>query len=207
MATWRLKLQEPVPAELEKFASGLDELEQKMNEAVNESHRGRRKDEATWPVHYHYWRRNRWIYEKHYVLKEMSASLYKYLVRCKVADGPLISKWRKPGYERLCSLSAVNRKTNFGTVSHCRVPLRQRAKGNWVPSRKTGCISCASGDGGPIWWFSKGWREQFEGSDSDSDNSSDSDDPEVSARIEQLKRIRQQKEEQDERDAREPDQD
>ena len=45
---------------------------------------------------------------------------------------------------------------NFGTASLCRVPLGSRA-GHQVmtPDVKTGCISCASGDGvggGPIWW-------------------------------------------------------
>ena len=67
----------------------------------------------------------------------------------------LISKWRKPGYEILCSMSAIQRSgTNFGTTSICRVPLAQRA-GQIMPSVTTGCVSCVSGDGidgGPVWW-------------------------------------------------------
>lgn len=66
-----------------------------------------------------------------------------------MADGPLISKWRKPGYEILCSLASINKSnTNFGTTSICRVPLGRRAPNQRVtPNNTTGCISCCSGDG------------------------------------------------------------
>lgn len=79
------------------------------------------------------------------------------MVREKVADGALISKWRKPGYEILCSTLAINKSNhNFGTTAHCRVPLKKRAPQQKItPNVQTGCISCASGDGrfgGPIWW-------------------------------------------------------
>ena len=76
-------------------------------------------------------------------------------MREKVVDAALISKWRKPGFEILCSLSAINKaNSNFGTTSICRVPLAQRG-GQIMPSTTTGCVSCASGDGingGPVWW-------------------------------------------------------
>lgn len=74
---------------------------------------------------------------------------YEWLVREKVADGSLIAKWRKPGYEILCSMLAIQKGNhNFGTTSHCRVPLRARAKQQRItPDVQTGCISCASGDG------------------------------------------------------------
>ncbi len=79
------------------------------------------------------------------------------MVREKIADGALISKWRKPGYEILCSLLAIQKGNhNFGTTSHCRVPMKKRAPQQRVaPDVQTGCICCASGDGrfgGPIWW-------------------------------------------------------
>jgi hypothetical protein len=71
---------------------------------------------------------------------------YDWLVRERIADGPLIAKWRKPGYECLCSLLAVQKGNhNFGTTSHCRVPLKQRAaQQRMTPDVQTGCISCAS---------------------------------------------------------------
>ena len=82
---------------------------------------------------------------------------YDFLVREKIADGALISKWRKPGYEILCSMLAIQKGNhNFGTTSHCRVPMKNRAPQQKVtPDVQTGCICCASGDGkfgGPIWW-------------------------------------------------------
>jgi bud site selection protein 31 len=82
---------------------------------------------------------------------------YDFLVREKIADGALISKWRKPGYEILCSTLAIQRGNhNFGTTSHCRVPMKKRAPQQKItPDVQTGCICCASGDGrfgGPIWW-------------------------------------------------------
>jgi hypothetical protein len=82
---------------------------------------------------------------------------FDWLVREKIADGPLISKWRKPGYNILCSMLAIQKNNhNFGTTSHCRVPMKQRgAQQRITPDVQTGCICCASGDGkygGPIWW-------------------------------------------------------
>jgi bud site selection protein 31 len=84
-------------------------------------------------------------------------SQFDWLVRDKVADGSLIAKWRKPGYEILCSMLAIQKGNhNFGTTSHCRVPIRQRAQQQKItPNIGTGCISCCSGDGkfgGPLWW-------------------------------------------------------
>lgn len=78
-------------------------------------------------------------------------------MREKIADGALIAKWRKPGYEILCSMLAIQKGNhNFGTTSHCRVPLRLRAPQQRVtPDVQTGCVCCASGDGrfgGPVWW-------------------------------------------------------
>lgn len=74
---------------------------------------------------------------------------FEYLVREKIADGALVSKWRKPGYEILCSMLAIQKGNhNFGTTSHCRVPMKQRSSQQRItPDVQTGCISCASGDG------------------------------------------------------------
>lgn len=58
----------------------------------------------------------------------LSPPQYDWLVREKIADGALIAKWRKPGYENLCSMLAIQKGNhNFGTTSHCRVPLKKRA--------------------------------------------------------------------------------
>lgn len=98
---------------------------------------------------------HRYIYDLYYKKKEIGKELYEFLVREKVVDGNLIAKWKKPGYEFLCSLAAINKgSTNFGTTTICRVPLKLRS-GKIGPSSLTGCISCASCDkGAPIWWNS-----------------------------------------------------
>lgn len=101
---------------------------------------------------------------------------FDYLVREKIADNGLIAKWRKPGYENLCSLLAIQKArtegvaqpslshslcalyrhltrtpksdTSFGTTSLCRVPIANRSgHQTFAPDVKTGCISCCSGDG------------------------------------------------------------
>ena len=123
----------------------------------NEEHDGKRRAELNWKIHRLHWEKNRFIYDLHYKKKVMQKELFEYLVREKIADGALISKWRKPGYEILCSMLAIQKGNhNFGTTSHCRVPMKMRSGQQRItPDVQTGCISCASGDGrfgGPVWW-------------------------------------------------------
>ena len=43
-------------------------------------------------------------------------------VRQTAKDASLIAKWRKPGFEYLCSLMAIDkRNTNFGTTAICNL--------------------------------------------------------------------------------------
>jgi len=137
----------------------LDELERTMREAVNDPHDGKRRVEMMWPIAKIHWQRTRYIYELYYKKKQISKELYEYCLQEKYADAKLISKWKKPGYEYLCSLEAIDKSSsNFGSVSKCRVPLSSREPGPQMPTVKTGCISCASSEasrfGGPIWWDS-----------------------------------------------------
>jgi G10 protein len=63
-------------------------------------------------------------------MQVMSRELFDYLVREKIADGPLVARWRKPGFEILCSMLAVQKGNhNFGTTSHCRV---SRSSSVWM---------------------------------------------------------------------------
>ena len=81
--------------------------------------------------------------------KKISKQLYDYCIRNKLVDAPLIAKWKKPGYERLCSVHAINTSNqNFGTTSICRVPRQQLRPGQIVEARLTGCRGCCSGPGG-----------------------------------------------------------
>ena len=50
----------------------------------------------------------------------------------KLVDAALIAKWKKPGYERLCSTYVINTKNyKFGTVSICRVPKQGAQLGSF----------------------------------------------------------------------------
>ena len=143
------------PAGWELVEPTLMQFEERLREAVDDPHEGKRKCESSWPIHRIHYERNRFVYDLYYRQQKISRELYEFMVREKVVDAALISKWRKPGYEILCSMSAIQRGgTNFGTTSICRVPLAQRG-GQVMPSVTTGCVSCVSGDGingGPVWW-------------------------------------------------------
>jgi len=147
------------PEGIDEVLPQLEEFQSQMRDAVNEPHEGKRRNEATWPITKIHWERSRYIYELYYKKKAISRELYDWLLQEKYGDAALIAKWKKPGYEFVCSLQALDKKgTNFGTTSLCRVPLHLRRPGPQGPTVATGCISCASTEagrlGGPIWWDS-----------------------------------------------------
>lgn len=146
-----------VPAGFEAVEDALEEFERQLRDAVNESHAGLKKNETTWKVHRIHFEKNRFIFDVYHKRKQISKELYDFLVREKIADGGLIAKWRKPGYENLCSLLAIQKGNhNFGTTALCRVPLAQRSKEQQhAADAQIGCVACATNDGlfgGPIWW-------------------------------------------------------
>lgn len=154
----RRKLKGKTPPEgWDMIEEVMEDFEAQMKEAVNEEHDGKRRAELNWKIHRLHWEKNRFIFDLMYKKKVMPKELFEYLVREKIADGALISKWRKPGYEILCSMLAIQKGNhNFGTTSHCRVPMKLRSGQQRITADvQTGCISCASGDGrfgGPVWW-------------------------------------------------------
>ncbi|EOD17774.1 hypothetical protein EMIHUDRAFT_436284 [Emiliania huxleyi CCMP1516] len=171
--------------------AALFEFEDRMREAINDPHDGKRKAESNWPIHRLHWERNRYIYDLYYKQQKISRDLYDFLVREKIVDAALISKWRKPGYEILCSMAAIQKgSTNFGTTSICRVPLAQRG-GQIMPSVTTGCVSCVSGDGidgGPVWWTDPytAWAAKKK-ADKKQKRAEQAVDPDVEARLKALR--------------------
>ncbi len=173
----------------------IEDFENQMKDAVNEEHEGKRKNELSWRIHRIHWEKNRFVFDLMYKRKALKRELYDYLCREKIADQALISKWRKPGYENLCSLLSIQKSaTNFGTASICRVPMASRApQQRLTPNVKTGCISCCSGDGimgGPIWWNTP-ITEEVEKKATKKRKSAESEaeeDPDVAKRIAALKR-------------------
>lgn len=116
---------------------------------VNEPHEGLRKTEAQWPVHQINWQKSRYVYDMFYTYHRISREVYEFCIKNKLVDAALIAKWKKPGYERLCSTYVINPKNyKFGTVSICRVPKYSLADGMQIEDPITGCRGCASGPGG-----------------------------------------------------------
>ena len=101
----RLKGKQP-PDGWDLIEDTIEDFEAQMRDAVSEEHEGKRKNELTWRIHRIHWEKNRFIFDLMYKKKVMDRKLYDYLVREKIADQALISKWRKPGYEILCSFAA-----------------------------------------------------------------------------------------------------
>ncbi|EQC28487.1 hypothetical protein SDRG_13815 [Saprolegnia diclina VS20] len=145
----RLTKKGRAPPGYEYLAPVMDALESELRERMNDPHDGLRKCEVLWPIHQINWQRSRYVYDMYYKYEKISKEVYDYCLRMKLADANLIAKWKKPGYERLCSTFAINPKNyNYGTVSICRVPRQQLADGQLVQERHSGCRGCASGPAG-----------------------------------------------------------
>lgn len=131
----------------------LDALDDELRERMNEPHENQRKCESIWPVHQINWQKTRYIYDLYYKHNQrISKEVYDYCIKMKFVDANLIAKWKKPGYERLCSTYAINSKNfNFGSVSICRVPKHSLSDDSQVVETQfNGCHGCSSGDGGNI---------------------------------------------------------
>lgn len=86
------------------------------------------------------------MYYKH---KRISKEIYDWCGKMKLIDVALCSKWKKQGYEKLCSTFAINPKNfQFNGVDICRVPKQKLRDGTIVESRYNGCLGCCSGKGG-----------------------------------------------------------
>lgn len=137
------------PSGWDSIEATMDALDRELREAVNAPHEGKRKGVSQWPIHQINWQRSRYIYDLYYKYKRISKQLYQYCIRNKLVDAALIAKWKKPGYDRLCSAHVINTSNqNFGTTSICRVPKQQLRAGQIVEDRLTGCRGCCSGKGG-----------------------------------------------------------
>jgi len=135
------------PAGFEIIEGTLESLENELRDKVKESNVGLRNAESMWPVMQIGWQRSRYIYDMYYTHKRISKELYDFCLKHKLGDSALIAKWKKPGYERLCSTYVINPSNyKFGTVSICRVPLQNKNEEQCkARDPTTGCLGCASG--------------------------------------------------------------
>lgn len=137
------------PPGFEVVEATLEALEHELRDKIKETNEKKRKTESMWPVHQIGWQKSRYIYDMFYTYNRISRQVYDYCIKQKLVDAALIAKWKKPGYERLCSTYVIN-PTNykFGTTSICRVPLKDRStEQKTAQDPTTGCMGCASGKG------------------------------------------------------------
>ncbi|KAJ3615544.1 hypothetical protein Zmor_016336 [Zophobas morio] len=135
---------QPPPDGWELIEPTLNEIENKVREAENEGHEGKRRVETVWPIFQLHHQRSRYIYELYYKRKAISKELYEYCLSEKYADKALIAKWKKQGYENLCCLRCIQTKdTNFGTQCICRVPKAKLEEGKVVECVHCGCRGCS----------------------------------------------------------------
>mmetsp|Transcript_16919 Transcript_16919/g.39017 ORF Transcript_16919/g.39017 Transcript_16919/m.39017 type:complete len:150 (-) Transcript_16919:518-967(-) len=116
------------PSGFEYIEPILDALENELRDQVKAGSDNKRKTESLWPIHQINWQKSRYVYDMHYTYKRISKKVYDYCVSQKLVDAQLIAKWKKPGYERLCSTYVINPMNyKFGTTSICRVPCKDRS--------------------------------------------------------------------------------
>ncbi|KAL3912386.1 MAG: hypothetical protein SGILL_006905 [Bacillariaceae sp.] len=127
----------------------LEALEHELRDKIKENNEKKRKTESMWPVHQINWQKSRYIYDMYYTYGRITRQVYDYCIQQKLVDAALIAKWKKPGYERLCSTYVINPSNyKFGTTSICRVPMWDRsAEAKTAQDPTTGCLGCASGKG------------------------------------------------------------
>jgi bud site selection protein 31 len=137
------------PPGFEIIEATLEALEHELRDKIKETNEKKRKTESMWPVHQIGWQKSRYVYDMYYTYNHISRQVYDYCLKQKLVDAALIAKWKKPGYERLCSTYVIN-PTNykFGTTSICRVPMKDRGpEQKTAQDPTTGCCGCASGKG------------------------------------------------------------
>eukprot|EP01083_Nonionella_stella_P166765 558567_1 len=134
------------PKGFELLEDKLDEFEERMREAVLETHDGKRKAETTWPIIKIHHQRSRYIFEM-YKKKKIKKPVYEFCIRQRYVDANLIAKWKKSGFERLCCMQCIQPQNHtFGTSCICRVPKADLAKDKVIECIHCGCRGCASGD-------------------------------------------------------------
>lgn len=121
----------PPPAGFDDIEDTLLEFSNKMKDAENASHEGKKKYEVLWPIfqisHQRMLSRlslpfqtphcclqrghrmmlisfstgSRYIYDLYYEKEAISKQLYDWLLKNNYADANLIAKWKKQGYEKV----------------------------------------------------------------------------------------------------------
>ncbi|TKA63645.1 hypothetical protein B0A49_08110 [Cryomyces minteri] len=156
------RTRKPPPDGFEDIEDTLLEFGNKMKDAENASHEGKKRHEVLWPIfqisHQHNmnsgcgwevrvsWDEvliggvvisgSRYVYDLYYEKEAISKQLYDWLLKNGYADASLIAKWKKQGYEKLCCLRCIQTKeTNFNSTCICRVPKEQLKENQTIEMR------------------------------------------------------------------------
>jgi bud site selection protein 31 len=137
---WNKSKKRPPPNGFDYVEPILEALENELRDKVKETDPKQRKLEVVWPIHQINWQKTRYVYDLYHVHHRITKSVYQYCIDQNLIDAALIAKWKKPGYERLCSTYVIN-PTNykFGTTSICRVPLYDRSESTKYAQDPTVC--------------------------------------------------------------------
>ncbi|KAI9683121.1 MAG: hypothetical protein M1829_005912 [Trizodia sp. TS-e1964] len=73
------------------------EFANKMKDAENAPHEGKKRNEVLWPIFQISHQRSRYIYDLYYNKEAMSKVLYEWLLKNGYAEPLLIAKWKKQG--------------------------------------------------------------------------------------------------------------
>ncbi|EEH49806.2 U2 snRNP complex subunit BUD31 [Paracoccidioides brasiliensis Pb18] len=90
----------PPPDGFADIEDTLLEFSNKMKDAENASHEGKKRHEVHWPIFQISHARSRYIYDLYYEKEAISKQLYDWLLKNNYADALLIAKWKKQGYEK-----------------------------------------------------------------------------------------------------------
>lgn len=152
------------PEGFEDIEDTLLEFQNKMKDAENASHEGKKKYEMVWPIFQITHQRSRYIYDLYYEKDAISKQLYDWLLKNGYADAMLIAKWKKQGYEKVCMTRGMGewlrltgrqlccvrciqtKETNFRSTCICRVPREQLKENQDIQCVNCGCRGCASSD-------------------------------------------------------------
>ncbi|KAK5741147.1 Component of the SF3b subcomplex of the U2 snRNP [Elasticomyces elasticus] len=121
------KTRKPPPDGFDDIEDTLLEFSNKMKDAENASHEGRKKHEMQWPIFQITHQRSRYIYDLYYEKEAITKQLYDWLLKNGYADANLIAKWKKQGYEKVFVLPTVYPDQGDKLQQHMRMSRAAQA--------------------------------------------------------------------------------
>lgn len=93
----------PPPDGFEDIENDLLIFSNKMKDAQNKPPPSGPRHQAQWEIFQISHQRSRYVYELYYEKEAISKKLYDWLLKNGYADAMLIAKWKKQGYEKVCT--------------------------------------------------------------------------------------------------------